>query len=91
MASAWIPRVNTARRIAGRLMRAYRGGLFELSHLERQDCIDTITTRFLSHTLRRRMGGLWAAMGPTILESGWADARPQPELDEPLDALVQRE
>jgi len=88
MPKPWTPKIVASQRIAGRLVRAHRGNAIQLTMMERQACIDVITTRFLSQALRRKMGSLWFAHGPQILEIGWQDANPNPEVDPHLDALV---
>ena len=84
----WTPKVVVTRRIAGRLLRAYRGDAIELTLLEKQACIDAITSKFLSNSARKKMGAMWLHHGPGILQIGWQDANPNPQVDPVLDALA---
>jgi len=85
-AKPWTPRVNTTRRIAGRLLRAHRADVLTLAPLEVDKCVDGITRPFLPTELRRQLGRLWISEGSTVV--GTEDPERRSPLDDDLDALV---
>lgn len=87
--SSWTPKLVTTRRIAGRILRVSRAGYFELGGDETQVCIDAITNKFLSTSLRQRIGVMWSQYGPFVVQSGAEDPERRSEVDDSLDKLVQ--
>ena len=86
MAKRWTPRVNMARRMAGRLLKAHRAGLITLEPMEVYRCIDSITIRFLPTETRRQLGRLWLAEGAAVVKT--EDPKRRRPIDDDLDALV---
>lgn len=85
----WLPRIDTARRIAGRLLRAARSdNALALPPLDVDRCVEGITRPFLSAELRRRLGRLWVAYGESVVLSGHEDRVRRKPVDDALDALV---
>lgn len=85
----WIPRIETTRRIAGRLLRAHRGGNgVALGALDVDKCVDGLTRPFLSAELRRSLGVLWLTHGAAVIASGHEDMARRHRLDDGLDSLV---
>jgi hypothetical protein len=77
-----------SRRIAGRVLRTSRAGGFALSSVEVQTCVDGITSRFLSSSLRRRLGELWLEHGEKVVKSGLEDQDRRSDVDDDLDRIV---
>ncbi len=85
----WTPRIETTRRIAGRLLRAHRAeDGFALGALDVDRCVDGITLTFLAAELRRRLGMLWLLHGSDVVCAGHENQARRHRLDDPLDALV---
>jgi hypothetical protein len=78
-----------AKRIAGRLLRAHRGGAIELGHMEVDACVEGLTRGFVPTHLRRHLGRMWLAQGSHVLAAGIEDPDRRKPVDEPLDALVE--
>ena len=86
-ATGWTPNTKTAKRIAGRLLRAHRSGALTLETVEVDQCVDAVFLRYLSAKLRRNLWALWGSEGATVIGSGEA-GRKRDALDEALDATV---
>jgi len=86
-AEDWTPNNKTAKRIAGRLLRAHRSGGITLATLEVDRCIDGVCLRYLSVQLRRRLWLLWGSEGATVVGTG-EPGRRRDDLDEALDVAV---
>lgn len=84
----WTPKVQVARRIAGRLLRAHRGGVIELGHTEVDACVEGLTRGFVPTHLRRHLGRVWLAQGSHVLAAAQEDPDRRKPVDDPLDALV---
>lgn len=86
-AQEWTPNTKTAKRIAGRLLRAHRAHTITLTVPEVDQCVDAVFLRYVSTRLRRRLWSLWGSEGATVVQSGEA-GRKRDALDDALDATV---
>lgn len=86
--SSWTPQLVTTRRIAGRILRVSRAGHLEIEESESHDCVAAITSKFLSTSLRQKLGVLWVRYGLAVVESGAEDPKRRSEVDDALDELV---
>lgn len=83
----WTPNTKTAKRIAGRLLRAHRAGDVRLTTAEQDRCVDGVFLRYVSVRLRRHLWSLWGSEGARVVASGEA-GRKRDALDDALDATV---
>lgn len=78
----------TTRRIAGRILRTSRAGHLDLKYGEEQACVDAITNKILSTSLRQKLGVMWVQYGKAVVESGFEDRSRRSSVDDSLDELV---
>jgi len=84
----WIPRLATVKRIAGRLLRAHRGGHLDIGGSQVDSCVEVLTRGFVPTHLRRIMGAMWLKHGAEIAAGGWEEPTRRKPVDDELDAMV---
>ena len=80
-------RQDVARRIAGRLLRAFNASVIQITPRDREMLVETVTASFVTPKARETLISMWRGHRLALREAEWSDPRPAPKLDAVIDAL----
>lgn len=67
-AEHWRPSQRASRHMAARLLKSFRSGYIAVSAVDEIICVDACMLRYLTPTLRKKIGALWLTHGQFIMK-----------------------